>query len=97
MSFAQTAAYFEGRAAHRSHSDSDRERFLEAAQFYRSLAQITSDFPTRYKACMTRYGNRWEDRAEECRAIALHLSDPQCRAQMMQVAHSYDLLAHAAE
>jgi hypothetical protein len=96
MSFAQTAAYFAGRAA-RAHSDDDRERFVETSHFYQSLARITMDFPPGYAPPETWHADRFKARAEECRAIAEHLSDPQCSEQMMDVAQSYDLLAHAAE
>jgi hypothetical protein len=96
MSFAQTAAYFAGRAA-RAHRDDDRERFMETSHFYRSLVRITIDFPAGYTAPETWQADRFKARAEECRAIAEHLSDSQCREQMMEIAHSYELLAHAAE
>jgi len=39
----------------------------------------------------------WRDRAEEARAMAAQLSDPEARRMMEDVAKTYDKLAERAE
>lgn len=91
MGFAQTAAYFDARAK-TARDPMDAERFAEVAGFYRRLARITPGFPPHVNGA-----RRWKSRAEECRTIAEHLTDPLCRVQMMRLADTYDGLSTAAE
>lgn len=95
--FASTAAYFEARAG-KERDPHEREFLQEVAGFYRRLAGIAPDFPAGYKS-KSHYGyaNQWRARAEECRAMADHFTDPTCRAQMARLADSYDRMAVAAE
>src|SRR5215475_4315270 len=71
--FASTAVYFE-RLAQKEVRDYDRrQRLLEVARFYRSLAGIIPGMPTGYKTNdvglrVTR-AERWRARAEECRTL----------------------------
>ena len=97
MGFAATAALFEKRAREARDPDTKR-RFVEAARFYRQLAGIAPEFPAGFKSNgHVGYADRWKARADECRAMADHFADPNCRAQMMRVADSYDRMAEAAE
>src|SRR5262245_13814339 len=97
MGFAQTAAFFEARAG-RARDPDDRQRLLDVAGFYRKLARITPGFPPGCKAHDSKGGaNAWKARADECRAIADHLSNPNSRAPMMRLAETYDALGVAAE
>jgi hypothetical protein len=97
MGFANAAAYFESRA-HKARDLDEKQRLTEIAGFYRRLAGITSDYPPGYKANgATGRASRWKARAEECRAIADGLSHPQSRAQMLDLADTYAVMAKAAE
>jgi hypothetical protein len=83
------------------HDPDRRQRLLEVAAFYRSLAGIIPGVPTGYKdngvgLPLTR-AERWKARAEECRTLADRLTDPTCRGQLTQLAQSYDQMAVAAE
>jgi hypothetical protein len=94
MGFASTASYFESRA--NSERDPDRQRlFEEIAGFYRKLAGIAPDFPQGYRpnAKDRSRANRWQERAEECRAMADRYGDPKCREQMEQLAKDYAQMA----
>lgn len=98
--FAETAAYFDARA--KKARAEDRQRFLEAARFYRGLARITPTFPPGYKTPVpkqngSRHADRWHDRAEECRAIAAHMNDQNCRATLERLADTYDGLVRTRE
>jgi hypothetical protein len=94
--FASSAGYFEQRAL-RARDDNERQRLLEVADFYRSLARITPALPHGFRLngsapANTRF-QRWEARAEECRVLAEHFKDPQCRQQLVRLAETYDKLA----
>jgi Asp/Glu/hydantoin racemase len=41
--------------------------------------------------------NYWRDRAEELRAVAEHLKDPNAKAMVLGCAGDYDILAQRAE
>jgi len=99
--FASTAAYFE-RLAQKEVRDYDRrQRLLEMAQFYRSLAGIIPGMPDGYKVSdgvgwpVTR-AQRWRARAEECRTLADCFTDQTCRGQLRGLAQEYDRMAEAA-
>ena|SRR5215475_13276929 len=100
--FASTAVYFE-RVAQKEVRDSDRrQRLLEVARFYHSLAGIISNTPSGYKhnngvgPPVTR-AERWHARAEECRTLADRFTDQTCRGQLRGLAQEYDRMAVAAE
>src|SRR5262245_8397007 len=89
--FASTAAYFE-RLAQKEIRDYDRrQRLLEVARFYRSLAGIIPNMPSGYKhnndigPPVTR-AERWRARAEECRTLADCFTYPTCREQLRGLA-----------
>lgn len=94
--FASTAGYFEKRAQ-KARDDSERRRLLEVAEFYRSLAQVVSSMPAAFKLNGATPADlrvqRWQARAEECRALAEQFNDPQCRQQLARLAATYDQLA----
>ena len=78
-----------------------RQRLLEVARFYRSLAGIIPGMPTGYKTNdvglrVTR-AQRWHARAEECRTLADCFTDPTCRRQLRKLAQDYERMAEAAE
>ena len=100
--FASTAVYFE-RLAQKEVRDYDRrQRLLEVAHFYRSLAGIIPSMPDGYKVSdgvglpVTR-AQRWRARAEECRTLADSFTDQTCREQLRGLAQEYDRMAVAAE
>ena len=98
--FASTAVYFE-RLAQKEMRDYDRrQRLLEVARFYRSLAGIIPAMPARCKinnvGLLTR-AERCRARAEECRTLADCFTDPICRGQLTRLAQDYDQMAMAAE
>lgn len=94
--FASSAGYFEQRAS-RARDDNERQRLLEVAEFYRSLARITPGFPHGFKlngaGSINSRLQRWQARAEECRALAEQFKDPHCRQQLIRLAESYDGMA----
>jgi hypothetical protein len=94
--FASSAGYFEQRAL-RARDDNERQRLLEVAEFYRSLARIAPSLPHGFKPNGTMPANarlqRWEARAEECRVLAEHFKDPECRQRLVRLAETYDKLA----
>jgi len=98
--FRSTAVYFEWLAQKETRDYDRRQRLLEVAGFYRSLAGIIPAMPTQYKIkvgpSVTR-AERWHARAEECRTLADCFTDPTCREQLRQLAQSYDCMAVAAE
>jgi hypothetical protein len=95
-----TAAHFE-RLAQKEVRDYDRrQRLLEVARFYRSLAGIIPGMPEAYKSNsvglpLTR-AERWHARAEECRTLADCFTDQTCREQLRGLAQEYDRMAEAA-
>jgi hypothetical protein len=96
MGFASAAAFFAQRA-HKAREPDEKQRLLEVARFYSRLAGITPDLPGGYKTNgQNGHSNRWEARAEECRTIADHLTDPKCREQMAQLAVTYERMAKSA-
>jgi len=98
--FRSTAVYFEWLAQKETGDYDRRQRLLEVAGFYRSLAGIIPAMPTQYKIklgqSVTR-AERWRARAEECRTLADCFTDPTCREQLTRLAQSYDCMAVAAE
>lgn len=94
--FSSTAGYFI-RRADRARDEAERERLLEVAEFYRSLASITPGLPSGFKLNGALPVNsrvqRWKARAEECRALAEHFTDASCRGQLARLAETYDRLA----
>jgi hypothetical protein len=99
--FKSTAVYFEWLAQKENRDYDRRQRLLEVARFYRSLAGIIPAMPTGCKInnvglSLTR-AERWRARAEECRTLADSVTDPTCREQLGQLAQSYDQMAVAAE
>ena len=98
--FKSTAVYFEWLAQKETRDDERRQRLLEVAGFYRSLAGVIPAMPTHCKInvgpSVTR-AERWTARAEECRTLADCFTDPTCREQLRQLAQSYDCMAVAAE
>jgi len=99
--FKSTAVYFEWLAQKENRDYDRRQRLLEVARFYRSLAGIIPAMPTRCKInnvglSLTR-ADRWRARAEECRTLADCFTDPICRGQLTRLAQSYDQMAVAAE
>jgi hypothetical protein len=98
--FASTAAHFE-LLADKARDEDQRQRWLEVAGFYRSLAQIIPAMPNDYKhngqvPPLTR-AERWRARAEECRSLADCFTDPTCRRQLIDLAAGYESMAAAAE
>jgi|SRR5262245_20843850 len=94
--FDNSADYF-ARRAERSREPAERSRLQEAAEHYRSLAKIVPELPKGYKAngvppLISRI-KRWEARAEECRTLADHFSEPQSRIQLLELAKTYERLA----
>ena len=81
----------------RARDDNERQRLLEVAEFYRSLARVVPGLPHGFKLNGTGPTNsrlaRWEARAEECRVLAEHFNDPHCRQQLARLAETYDGLA----
>jgi hypothetical protein len=95
--FASTVAFFEKRAE-TARDPEDKRRLLEAAGFYRRIADIVPGFPPGFKPSGYKgYANRWKARAEECRTIADNLTDRKCREQMRKLAEEYERMAAAAE
>jgi hypothetical protein len=46
---------------------------------------------------MAREPRHWRDRAEEARAMADHMHDPETKRQMREIAEGYERLAERAE
>ena len=96
---AETA--FEWLAQKEARDPDRRQRLLEVAGFYRSLAGIIPAMPTRCKinnvALPVTRAERWKARAEECRTLADCFTDSFCRGQLTRLAQSYDQMAVAAE
>ncbi len=89
--FADTAAYFEART--KKAKDEDRRAELAAtARFYRELAAITLYFPFGYQQQSLKPADtsRLSKRAEECRAIAAKMRDPECKAKLLRLAETYE-------
>jgi len=98
--FKSTALYFEWLAQKENRDYDRRQRLLEVARFYRSLAGIIPAMPgckmNNVGLSLTR-AERWRARAEECRTLADCFTDPFCRGQLTRLAQSYDEMAVAAE
>jgi len=100
--FASTAVYFE-RLAQKEVRDYDRrQRLLEVAHFYRSLAGIIPSMPDGYKhnngigPAVTR-AERWHARAEQCRTLTDCFTDPTFHEELTRLAQDCDRMAVAAE
>ena len=89
--FKETAAYFDKRAKRTRNLERSLE-FSETADFYNGLAAIVPSFPPRYKIPAMN-GNKWSDRAEECRAMAEALNDEDCRRRLTDLAQHYERMA----
>ena len=98
--FKSTAVYFEWLAQKETRDYDRRQRLLEVARFYRSLAGIIPAMPARCKinnvGLLTR-AERCRARAEECRTLADCFTDQTLRGQLTQLARDYDQMAVAAE
>jgi len=99
--FKSTAVYFEWLAQKEMRDYDRRQRLLEVARLYRSLAGIIPAMPARCKInnvglSLTR-AERCRARAEECRTLADCFTDPICRGQLTRLAQDYDQMAMAAE
>jgi hypothetical protein len=96
-----TSVYFEWLAQRETRDYDRRQRLLEVAGFYRSLAGIIPAMPKRCKingaTLPETRAERWKARAEECRTLADCFTDPFCRGQLTRLAQSYDQMALAAE
>jgi hypothetical protein len=98
--FRSTAVYFEWLAQKETRDYDRRQRLLEVARFYRSLAGIIPAMPTQYKIKVgpsLTLAERFRARAEECRTLADCFTDPTCRERLTRLAQSYDRMAVAAE
>jgi hypothetical protein len=99
--FASTAVYFERLAQKEVRDDDRRQRLLEMARFYRSLAGIIPGMPEGYKSngggLPLSRAARWHARAEECRTLADCFTDQTCRGQLKRLAQDYERMAEAAE
>jgi hypothetical protein len=96
-SFSDTAEYFESRAK-RERSEERRKHFLETAEFYRALAQITPTFPPGYEPpTLAKLADRMSRRAEQCRAIAATMQDPECKAKLLRLADAYEQASRSGE
>src|SRR5262245_53369716 len=97
MGFANTAKFFEWRAAKARDAD-NQARLADEARFWRSLEHIAPDFPHGYDIKkLKQFTNRWDHRAEECRTMAESFTDQECRARMLRLADSYSKMSTAAE
>src|SRR5262245_38081119 len=98
--FASTAAYFKKLANQARHDDERRQRLLEVAALYRSLAAIIPGMPTNYKhnggPPPITHAERWRARAEECRSLADCYTDETCRRQLTKLAAGYENMAIAS-
>ena len=96
--FVNSAAYFE-RRAEKAREQAERGRLAEVAEHYRSLAQIVPGLPKGYKANgmppLTTRVTRWQARAEECRVLAEHFREPECRRQLLDLAETYEQMISA--
>ena len=72
-SFATAAVYFEALAEKTPNDDDRRQRLLEVAAFYRSLARIIPDMPRSYRAegAAAPFG-----RAERLESACRRMQDP---------------------
>ena len=94
MSFAKTAAHFADRAKKTTNED-EQKRYLDAARYYKALADIIPDFPRGYVPSKISHAGRWQACAEECRTIADCLHDPVRRERLLQLAETYDKMDRA--
>ena len=89
LAFASTANYFAERAG-RARDPDDRERHLQAASFYRSLARVANE-------SIINDPQYWSSRAEEMRRDAALLGDNEDKQALLCIAKDYDRLAERAE
>jgi hypothetical protein len=94
--FASTAAFIEA-LARREREPGRRQRLLEAAGFYRSLAEIIPKIPAGYKSNgappALSGAERWAARARQCRTLADHSHDADCRAKLIGLAETCEARA----
>jgi hypothetical protein len=94
--FASTADLIEA-LARREREPGRRQRLLEAAGFYRSLAEIIPNIPAGYKSNgappALSGAERWAARARQCRTLADHSHDPDCRAKLIGLAETCEARA----
>jgi hypothetical protein len=84
--FENDAAYFEIIAQQQLDS-AVRKELLEVAAAYHRLAS------TKGGSLVGTREERWRKRAEECRTLAEQFQNEKCRAHLLRLATSYDLLA----
>ena len=92
--FESDAAYFD-LVARLSKDPADQAELRKVAEVYRSLAK--HGLPGRSPLFMKSRADLWRDRAEECRAIALVLTDPRLKAEYQKLADDYLKLAASEE
>jgi hypothetical protein len=94
--FASTADFIEA-LARREREPGRRQRLLEAAGFYRSLAEIIPNIPAGYESNgappALSGAERWAARAWQCRTLADHSHDPDCRAKLIGLAETCEVRA----
>jgi len=95
LTFSDPAVRIDARAR-RSDAPDSKQLHRDTAAFYTSIAAIVAEPPPDFK--WTRVGHisreqrlRW--RAEECRSLAGHFDEPECRLQLQRLAESYDNMA----
>src|SRR5262245_26098493 len=82
--FKSDAVYFD-LIAKQSLDRTERAALRKVASTYKALAATWSILHTRRE--------QWLKRAEECRTLADRFSNEVCRAQLLRLADSYDILA----
>jgi hypothetical protein len=88
--FSHAAGYFEF-LVKRERDESRQAELGAAARFYRELAEIIPSFPRGYTERWDTWDttSRLDSRAEECKSIAAVLRDPECRAELLRLAQTY--------
>src|SRR5262245_13760118 len=84
--FESDAAYFEI-VAHQSSNAADRKELRKVASTYRSLAN------RRVRPSWQSRQDHWRKRAEECRTLSEQFKNEACRAQLVRLAETYELMA----
>lgn len=82
--FQSDAAFFE-LIAREAASAEDRKHYRKIAATYRALSKEETTGETRH--------DHWHKRAEECRTLADQFQHEACRAQLLRLAGTYDMLA----
>jgi hypothetical protein len=58
--------------------------------------RIIPTFPEGHSQCRNGIADQLNDRAEECRALAAFVHDPGCRAKLLRLADTYQVVANGA-